>query len=57
MASKPCQSPDPVPIRLLQGDWGLDRPLQMAEHGGLPADGAAQAAAAIVTFAERIWSH
>ena len=41
----------------LQGDWGLDRPLQMAEHGGLPADGAAQAAAAIVTFAERIWSH
>ena len=38
----------------LQGDWGLDRPLQMAQQGGLRADGAGQAAAAIVTLAERI---
>ena len=37
----------------LQGDWRLDRPLEKAQKGCLPANGAAVAASAIVSLADQ----
>ena len=40
----------------LEGDWRLDRPLEKAQKGCLPVDGAAVAASAVVSLAEQTWS-